>query len=59
MEEQELREWSKKENEIKKFQNEKLYLLQQALIEREKEVEDKNQERIEEIRQKKTENKNR
>ncbi|KAL4472978.1 hypothetical protein ABPG72_020672 [Tetrahymena utriculariae] len=59
MKEQELREWSKKENEIKKFQNEKLYLLQQALIEREKEVEDKSQERIEEIRQQKTEHKNR
>ena len=49
MEEQELREWKKKENNIKKYNyfnirvhNEKLYLLQSALIEREKEVEDIN-----------------
>lgn len=42
MEEQELRDWNKKENEIKKIQNEKLYLLQSGLIEREKDVEEKN-----------------
>lgn len=42
MEEQELRDWNNKENEIKKIQNEKLYLLQSGLIEREKDVEEKN-----------------
>lgn len=50
MEHQEHREWNKKEDEIKKLHNEKLYLLQSALIEREKEVEDKNAKRIEEIK---------
>ena len=34
----------------KRLHNEKLYLLQSALIEREKEVEDKNAKRIEEIK---------
>ena len=55
MEEQELREWSKKENDIKKVQNERLYLLQSALIEREKDVEERNSQRIEEIKIKKSE----
>ena len=41
------------------MQYEKLYLQQSALIEREKEVEDKNAQRIEEIKTKKTEQKNR
>lgn len=59
MEEQELRDWNNKENEIKKIQNEKLYLLQSGLIEREKDVEEKNSQRIEEIKIKKTESKNR
>ena len=59
MEDQEMKQWGKKENEIKELQNEKLYLLEQALIEREKEIEDKNYERIEQIKQMKTENKNR
>jgi len=40
-------------------QNEKLYLLQSALIEREKDTEEKNAQRIEEIKIKKTEQKNR
>lgn len=59
MQEQEVREWRKKENEIRKVQNEKLYLLQSALSEREKDVEERNAQRIEEIKIKKTENKNR
>lgn len=75
MEEQEVNEWEKKDNEIKRFfrsqisiflkfflgrfQNEKLYLLQSALIEREKDTEEKNAQRIEEIKIKKTEQKNR
>lgn len=59
MEEQELRKWSNKENLIKKEQNEKLYLLQSGLIEREKDVEEKNAQRIEDIKIKKTEHKNR
>lgn len=41
------------------MQNEKLYLLQSALIEREKDTEEKNAQRIEEIKIKKTEQKNR
>ena len=42
-----------------RIQNEKLYLLQSALIEREKDVEERNAQRIEEIKLKKTEQKNR
>lgn len=59
MEQQELRKWSNKENTIKKEQNEKLYLLQSGLVEREKDVEEKNSQRIEDIKIKKTEHKNR
>lgn len=40
-------------------QNERLYLLQEALKEREKDIEEKNAQRIEEIKIKKTEQKNR
>jgi len=57
MEEQEVREWKKREDDIKKLQNEKLNLLQSALLEREKETEEKNAQRTEEIRLKKTESK--
>lgn len=39
MEEQELREWSKKEDEIKKLHHEGLELVKKGLIEREKDVE--------------------
>lgn len=59
MEVQEVKEWDKKEQTIKKLQQEKLYLLQSGLIEREKEVEEKNAQRIEEIKIKKTEQKTR
>lgn len=59
MEEQEHREWNKREEDIKRLQNERLNLLQSALVEREKETEDKNNRRVEEIRLKKTENKER
>ncbi len=41
MEEQEFREWNKREEDIKRLQNERLNLLQSALVEREKESEDK------------------
>lgn len=42
-----------------RIQNENLYLLQSALIEREKDTEERNAQRIEEIKIKKTEQKNR
>lgn len=59
MEEQEVREWNKREEDIKRLQNERLNLLQSALVEREKESEEKHAARTEEIRLKKTENKER
>ncbi|CAD8140366.1 unnamed protein product [Paramecium pentaurelia] len=59
MKSQEEREWKKKETDIKINQNERLYLLQEALKEREKDVEEKNAQRIESIKIKKTELKNR
>ncbi|CAD8060087.1 unnamed protein product [Paramecium sonneborni] len=59
MKSQEEREWKKKETDIKITQNERLYLLQEALKEREKDVEEKNAQRIESIKIKKTELKNR
>ncbi len=57
--EQEVREWEKREDDIKALQNERLNLLQSALVEREKETEEKHAQRTEEIRLKKTENKER
>lgn len=57
MEEQEFREWGKREDDIKRLQNERLNLLQSALVEREKESEDSHARRIEDIRLKKTEDK--
>jgi hypothetical protein len=59
MEDQEVREWDKREDDIKRLQNERLNLLQSALVEREKETEEKHAQRTEEIRLKKTENKER
>lgn len=59
MEDQEIKEWRKREGEIKRVQNERLNLLQSALIEDEKEQEEKNEKRVEAIKIKKTENKNR
>jgi hypothetical protein len=59
MEEQEVRDWEKRENQIKEHQNDRLNLLQSALVEREKETEEKHAQRTEEIRLKKTENKER
>ena len=59
MEEQEFRVWSEREEDIKRLQNERLNLLQSALVEREKESEDKHQKRIDVIRLQKTENKER
>lgn len=59
MEEQEFREWNKREEDIKRIQNERLNLLQSALVEREKETEEKHAQRTEEIRLKKTETKER
>lgn len=57
MEEQEFREWANREDDIKRLQNERLNLLQSALVEREKESEDNHSRRIEDIRLKKTEDK--
>lgn len=59
MEDQEVRDWEKRENQIKEHQNDRLNLLQSALVEREKETEEKHAQRTEEIRLKKTENKER
>lgn len=59
MEEQEFRDWNKREDDIKRLQNERLNLLQSALVEREKDTEEKHAQRTEEIRLKKTENKER
>lgn len=59
MEEQEHREWDAREGEIKRVQNERLNLLQSALVERERDLEEKHAERTEEIRLKKTEDKER
>ena len=59
MEEQEFRHWAKIEEDIKRLQNERLNLLQSALVEREKEIEEKHSQRIEEIRLRKTETKER
>ena len=59
MEEQEHRLWDSRENEIKRMQNERLNLLQSALVERERDLEEKHAERTEEIRLKKTEDKER
>lgn len=57
--EQERREWDKRNEDIKQKQNERLNLLQSALVEREKETEEKHAQRTEEIRLKKTEIKER
>ncbi len=59
MEEQEVKEWNKREGEIKKLHNERMNLLQSALLEREKETEERHAQRIEDIRIKKTETKDR
>lgn len=59
MEELEVREWNKREEDIKRVQNERLNLLQSAMVEREKDTEEKNAQRTEEIRLKKMENKER
>jgi len=59
MEQLEVREWNKREEDIKRVQNERLNLLQSALVEREKDTEEKNAQRTEEIRLKKMENKER
>lgn len=59
MEDQEVREWNKREDDIKRLQNERLNLLQSALVEREKDNEEKHAHRTEEIRLKKTEIKER
>jgi hypothetical protein len=59
LEDQEKKEWKKRENEIKKVQNERLNLLQSALIVREKDTEEAGIKRIEAIKAKKMEGKNR
>lgn len=59
MQHQEIKEWEKKEEEIKRHQTNKLKLLENVLIEREREIKDKEQEEIEKLRSKKTEQKNR
>jgi len=55
MEEQEVREWSNREEEIKKLKNEQMNLLQSALLDRERETEERHAQRTEDIRIKKTE----
>jgi len=57
--EQETKEWKDREAEIEAQQNEKLRLLKQALLQREREVEAGHAQRIEDIKLKKTEEKNR
>jgi hypothetical protein len=59
MQDQEVREWKKREDQMKTIQNERMNVLKSALIEREKDVEEKNAQRIEDIKMKKTEQKNR
>lgn len=59
MDEQEVKEWAKRENDIKRIQNERLNLLHTALIDREKENNEKNAQRVEEMKLKKTEQKDR
>eukprot|EP00331_Platyophrya_macrostoma_P030688 CAMPEP_0176453828 /NCGR_PEP_ID=MMETSP0127-20121128/29490_1 /TAXON_ID=938130 /ORGANISM="Platyophrya macrostoma, Strain WH" /LENGTH=552 /DNA_ID=CAMNT_0017842801 /DNA_START=223 /DNA_END=1881 /DNA_ORIENTATION=+ len=59
MKDQEEREWGKRDNEIKKVQNERMNLLKSALIEREKDTEERNAQRIQDVKIKKTEQKNR
>ncbi|OMJ95564.1 hypothetical protein SteCoe_976 [Stentor coeruleus] len=59
MDEQEFKEWAKRENDIKRIQNERLNLLHTALFDREKENNEKNAQRVEEMRLKKTEQKDR
>jgi hypothetical protein len=54
-----VREWSKKEDEIKKVHREGLELVKQAIIEREQDINEKNAQRIEDIKIRKTEQKNR
>ena len=58
MEGQEVREWQRRERNIKKLQKNKLNLLQNLLEEREKLAEEENQKRIFALKQKKTETKN-
>jgi Cilia- and flagella-associated protein 91 len=59
MDEQEFKEWAKRENDIKRIQNERLNLLHTALIDREKENNEKNAQRVDEMKLKKTEQKDR
>lgn len=47
MEEQEHRQWNSRENVIKQMQNDRLNLLQSALVDREKRVEENHAERTE------------
>lgn len=58
MEGQEIREWQKREKNIKKLQKNKLNLLQTLLEERERLAERENQDRVAKLKQKKTEKKN-
>ena len=50
MEDDEHRNWSKREEDIKRMQNERLNLLQSALVEREKATEEKHADRTEDIK---------
>ena len=58
MEGQEIREWQKREKNIKKLQKNKLNLLQTLLEERERLAEEENQKRVAKLKQEKTELKN-
>ncbi|CAG9328890.1 unnamed protein product [Blepharisma stoltei] len=59
MDEQEFKEWAKRESDIKRIQNERLNLLHTALLDREKENEERSAQRVEELKLKKTEQKDR
>ena len=59
MDEQEFKEWAKRENDIKRIQNERLNLLHTALLDRGKENNERNAQRVEEMKLKKTEQKDR
>eukprot|EP00743_Colponemidia_sp_Colp-15_P003486 GILK01003764.1.p1 GENE.GILK01003764.1~~GILK01003764.1.p1 ORF type:complete len:665 (+),score=144.46 GILK01003764.1:160-2154(+) len=59
MEEQEFNEWATRENEIKRLQDERLELLRHALLERDQQNEGKYAARIEQLRQRKIEEKDR
>jgi len=57
MDQQETLEWKRRENEIRRLQEERIQLLKDALIQRDKDREESLNERVEKVRQIKNENK--